>query len=121
MDKQLTGIKIMIVEDEGLIAMDLEDELADCGATIVGSYRGLAEALPAAKSSTIDFAILDVNLGSETSYAIAEVLRSREVPFVFASGYDKSGLQSEWQDTPIARKPFNRAILLKLIGEQLGI
>ena len=102
----LQGKKVLIVEDEALIAMLFEDMLTDFGCHVVGPAMNVRQALDAAQSAEIDVAVLDVNLNGESSFPVATVLKARGVPFVFSSGYGATGLPPEWQDRPTLPKPF---------------
>jgi CheY-like chemotaxis protein len=102
----LQGKKVLIVEDEALITMLFEDILEDLACQVVGPAMNVRQALELAQSAEIDVAILDVNLGGESSFPVAALLRSREVPLVFSSGYGSQGLPPEWQDRPTLPKPF---------------
>jgi DNA-binding response OmpR family regulator len=97
---------VLIVEDEALITMLFEDILEDLACKVVGPAMNVRQALELAQSAEIDVAILDVNLGGESSFPVAALLRSREVPLVFSSGYGSQGLPPEWQDRPTLPKPF---------------
>jgi DNA-binding NarL/FixJ family response regulator len=85
---RLVGLRVLVVEDEPIVAMCLEDMLDALGCVIVGPASRLAEGLALAESAEIDVAILDINLDGERSTTIAECLRARGVPFAFASGYE---------------------------------
>ena len=79
--------RILIIEDETLIAMMVEDFLIDLGWTVVGLAGTLDRALAMVRDADIDAAILDVNLNGQQSFAVAEILGDRHIPFVFATGY----------------------------------
>lgn len=83
---KLSGLQILVVEDEPLLAFDYVDELEERGACPVLALN-LAEAVAAIEERLPDFAILDVNLGTETSWSVAATLSSKRVPFVLVSGY----------------------------------
>jgi CheY-like chemotaxis protein len=89
--QMLSGKSILVVEDEPIVAMMLEEWLEDLGARVVGPAGTVAEALALVDSTHIDVALLDVNLGNERSGAVADRLRERGVPFVFATGYAHTG------------------------------
>lgn len=113
------GLKILIVEDEGFVAMLLEEMLADLGhetVAVAGTVRRGAEL---ARGADIDLAILDVNVRGELTYAIAEMLRSRQVPLIFATGYGALGLAEEWKCVPVLQKPFHLEELRSAIGHAL--
>jgi CheY-like chemotaxis protein len=116
----LPKMRTLVVEDESLVAMLIEDMVLDLGWEVVAVAGRLSEALPVAESGTIDFAILDVNLGSGTfSYPVADVLRARQIPFVFATGYGRAGLENGYRAIPTLQKPFDRRTLEKVIHEAL--
>jgi CheY-like chemotaxis protein len=96
---------ILVVEDEMLVAMMLEGMLRDLGCRVIKAAR-VAKAAGPATSEAIDFAILDVNLAGETSYQVADVLRRRGIPFVFASGYDPGSIRGDFHDIAVLRKPY---------------
>lgn len=102
----LHGKKVLIVEDEALIAMLFEDILEDTACQIVGPAMNVRQAMALAEAEEIDIAVLDVNLTGESSFPVAALLQSRGVPLVFSSGYGSQGLPPEWQDRPTLPKPF---------------
>ena len=102
----LKGKRILVVEDEMLIALLFEDLLADFDCAVVGPALNINQALEFAQAAIIDAAILDVNLGGDSSFPVADILRRRNVPLIFASGYGSVGLPSEWQGRPLLPKPF---------------
>jgi DNA-binding NtrC family response regulator len=83
----LVGKRVLLVEDEFLIAAMVQDMLADLGAVVVGPAHRLADARSLAEESDLDIAIIDVNLGGERSDPIAEILAARGIPFILATGY----------------------------------
>ena len=107
--------RAMILEDEPLIALDLGDELKDAGVTVIGTFGNVPDAMPTAAHEALDFAVLDVNLGSHLSYPIAAVLQQRAIPFVFASGYGSAEIQPVWASVPVVYKPFETNALLSAI------
>jgi CheY-like chemotaxis protein len=104
----LTNLKVLIVEDEALVAMMVEDLLIDLGCEVAGVAASVAAAIELIDDPgrQIDAAILDVNLGRETAYPVAERLASRGVPFAFATGYGASGVIPKFAAVPILVKPF---------------
>ncbi len=102
------GRRILVVEDEYVLAQDLRLELEDAGAEVLGPAPSVAEALALlAREAPPDAAILDVNLGGELVFPVAEALRERGVPFMFATGYDRSSLPPAYADVPRCEKPFD--------------
>jgi CheY-like chemotaxis protein len=109
--------RLLLVEDEALIAMLLEDMLADLGYDIVGMVANVAEAVELAQACECDGAILDVNVNGESVYPVATILRDRGIPFLFASGYGARGLPDEFRGSPVLQKPFQQdALAAKLAG-----
>ncbi len=101
--------RILIVEDEMLVAMLVEDVVLDLGHQVVGPAMRLEEALSATEVEEFDFAILDINLAGKQSFPVADRLASRGIPFMFASGYGAAGLDEAYQAAPILQKPFSPA------------
>ncbi len=102
----LEGLKILVVEDEMLVSMLVEDMLTDLGCSVVGPAASLDEALVLAGDSEIDIALLDVNLAGKAIYPVADVLKARGVPFVFASGYGEPNADGPHKAAPTLQKPF---------------
>ena len=103
--------KILIVEDEMLIAMLLEDIIADLGHVVVGPFHSFDTAMRAVADEHYDIAILDVNLGPTSSAPIAEELQRRGVPFAFATGHSRDHLDPRFFDARMIAKPFDDASL----------
>lgn len=103
----LAGRRVLLVEDEAMIAMLLEDMLGDFGCRVIGPAYGVAAALKLAeRNADIDLAILDVNLAGHPVYAVADLLRDRRVPVVFCTGYGDTRLRPQDQGAPLLGKPF---------------
>jgi len=116
----LQGRRVLVVEDESMVAMLLEDNLADIGCEVVDVAFRLNEALDKANSASFDIAILDVNLNGDYTFPVAAALRQRGMPFVFATGYDASSLPGAFRGTPVLRKPFQRRDLEQALRAALG-
>jgi DNA-binding response OmpR family regulator len=108
----LEGIRVLVVEDEFLVATLIEDMLVAAGCVVAGPIPRLSEALDAVGSGTFDAAVLDVNLGGDRVYPVADVLSRRNVPFVFVTGYSTGVLPCEYAERPRLCKPFKMADLL---------
>jgi len=108
-------LKVLIVEDESIVAMMIEDLIVDLGHEVVGTAGRLEQALSLAQEAQIDFAIVDVNLNGQYTYPVAETLKARGVPFVFATGYGSGGLKEEWKKSPVLQKPFQPEDLARAI------
>lgn len=100
----LDGKRVLVVEDEALIAAMVEDMLVELGATVVGPASSIDQALELVHSDDIDAAVLDVNIRSERVDPIAEILRLRSVPIVFATGYGSSTRGMNY--SPAIEKPY---------------
>lgn len=114
-----SGVRVLIVEDEGFVALMIEDMLQDLGCEIVASVPRLTEACGIAAIAQIDVAVLDINLAGQPSFAVAEILRDRAVPFVFSTGYGQSGLPEEFAGSPVLGKPFSLKDLQQTITNAL--
>lgn len=116
---KLAGKRILVAEDEPMIAMLIEDILFDLGYEIVGPASNLAQALRLAEDEDFDAAILDVRLGPDTSFQVADLLVRAEVPFAFATGYAEGSLN---YDAPVLQKPYSfdsvSAMLRRLAPER---
>ena len=99
-------MKVFLVEDEFLILMQLETMLQELGCKIGGTASHLNDALSRAETCEVDLALLDINLGGKKIYPVAEVLRRRQVPIVFSTGYGQAGIDAPWTSYPVVQKPF---------------
>lgn len=107
--------RVLVVEDEVIVGMLLEDMLGELGCEVVAISTHLEEALGLAKSLDIDFALLDINLDGHQSFPVADILRERGVPFLFATGYGAKILKPPYTDTPTLPKPFQLDDLRRVI------
>lgn len=102
----LEGMRILVVEDEYLIADDMRDVLLGAGADVVGPVPNVtAAASLVASEERIDAALLDINLGGTIVFGFADTLKTRAVPFAFATGYDSSVIPDRFADVPRLEKP----------------
>ncbi len=115
----LQGARVLVVEDEPIVAMCLEDILECLGCVPVGPATRLAEGLALAANAELEAAILDINLGGERSTAIAETLRGRGIPFAFASGYG-SAPEGFGEAARLIEKPYREAEIAAALRELLG-
>jgi CheY-like chemotaxis protein len=105
---KFTGSRAFVVEDETLVLFGLEDALADLGCEVVAQAMRLDQAIAMAEAlGPVDVAILDVNIGGTTVFPVAEILKERGVPLVFATGYGRAGLPPEWQSHAVIVKPYS--------------
>ena len=120
MQADLTGLRVMVVEDELAIAMMLEMALDEQQRIVAGPYGSLDEAVSAARSEPVDAALLDINLAGEMVFPAAEALAERGVPFLLLSGYGDTRLPPDKQDWPICAKPFNLDDLISRLARLVG-
>jgi PAS domain S-box-containing protein len=110
--------RMLIAEDEALVAIMMEDLAIELGWSVVGPFSRAADALAAAKTDEIHAAILDVNLGGESVYPIADALMARGVPFVFATGYGAESIDRRFACAPVLQKPIDRQALEHVFTSQ---
>lgn len=118
----VAGLRILLVEDETLVAMMIEDMLHDLGCTVVAIAGSVSEGLALAGDAALelDGAVLDVNLGGEKVFPVAERLKRRGVPFVFSTGYGTAGIVAEFADAPILAKPYGSVALQDMLASSIG-
>jgi PAS domain S-box-containing protein len=108
------GNRVLLVEDEILVAMMMKDILTELGFSVIGPFSRLSEAMVAAVHEDINAGIIDVNLGGEFVYPVADVLAARKIPFVFITGYGVESIDSRFGYVPIVKKPVQRQVLQKI-------
>ena len=113
----LADLRILVVEDEVLIALEIEERLQRLGCEIVGPVGRLERALELARSTALDGAVLDVNVKGGFVYPVAEELLARKVPVVFSTGYAPETLPPAFRDLPCLRKPFGATQLETMAQE----
>ena len=116
----LSGVRVLVVEDEMMVSMLLQDMLSDIGCTAVGPATRVEPALKLIEDAGFDVAILDVNLNGDETYPIAEALVARAIPFVFASGYSPGRLRRQYRSIPALAKPFRQRELEQTLAAALG-
>jgi DNA-binding LytR/AlgR family response regulator len=114
----LSGLRVLVVEDEFLIADTLVYLLKTWDCTVIGPASRLSNALAIAQNEKLDGALLDINLFGERSLEVAAALRRRGVPFVFVTGYDDTALSAEYRSYPRMSKPFEESELASLMAEE---
>jgi CheY-like chemotaxis protein len=117
MRKTLEGRRIMIVEDEYLIALEIQEVLEELGAEVIGPFGRLAPALDAVRCAQLHGAVLDVRLDGETIEEVARSLATRGVPVVLTTGYEAEQLPPELRHLPRLRKPFTERDLRSLLEQ----
>lgn len=117
----MRGLNVLMVEDQLLIAMDVQTMLTNEGAASVETASTVQEALHVLAAVRPDVAILDVNLGNGSSMPVAHTLRERGIPFVFATGYGENTLiPAAMSDVPVARKPYDVTALVAALSSAMG-
>jgi DNA-binding NtrC family response regulator len=117
---RLDGLRVLIVEDESLLSLLLEDMLAELGCQVVGSASSVAEAIEAVGKVDAGAAILDIKLGDQKSFAVAEALAARGIPFVFATGYGDGQVEDPWRGHYVLQKPFAQDQLAEVLTRALA-
>ena len=118
--QELSNRKVLVVEDEMMIAMLIEDMLDEFGCKLVGPATNVPRALELIAKESIDVAVLDLNLDGKDTYAIADALQRKNVPFIFATGYGSAGLRQEYGNRPVLQKPFPASDLETALTEALS-
>lgn len=118
--ESLQGLRILLVEDDPLICLDLETSLADLGAHVKAA-SDIADALQIVATSELDFAVLDFGLGVETSEPIARAAQARNVQFLYLSGYsERDGYFTQWPSIDVLVKPISAVTIARRIQERLS-
>jgi CheY-like chemotaxis protein len=107
---------VLVVEDDALVAFDLESMLESAGCAVVGPAARLDEAIVLASEGLFDVALLDIHLRGEVVYPVADILTGRGIPFLFLSGYGEGDLPSRFHGCPLYRKPYSAQALLVRLG-----
>lgn len=111
--------RILIVEDEPFIALTLEDMIDELGFVLAGTVSQIAEALDFIGREPVDCALLDVNLGSEKIDPVADLLAEKGCPFIFTTGYGRSGIPHQHAERPVLQKPFRMDDLASILRENI--
>jgi CheY-like chemotaxis protein len=122
MSESLAGRRILVVEDESLVAMLLETILEDMGCTPVGPAATVDDGLAlAGGGDPLDAALLDVNVAGRQVFPVADALAAAGVPFVFSTGYGEGGLPDRWRGHPTIQKPFTEAAVRDALMKAVGV
>ncbi|GEP03842.1 response regulator [Methylobacterium oxalidis] len=113
----LAGRRVLVVEDEYFIAMDMEHSLREAGADVVGPVPDAEQALALIEAAPLDAAVLDVNLRGQAVYAVADRLRDRGVPYLFATGEVQIADHSDYRSRPKLEKPILDTELVRAVGK----
>jgi CheY-like chemotaxis protein len=121
MHEFLSGLRVLVVEDEMMVLMNIEGALADLGCTEVSAAATADGALALVEAEDFDLAMLDVNLDGKTSYVVADALARHAIPFVFSTGYGAHGIEARFADRPVLRKPYSDQQLGAALFGLLGV
>lgn len=112
--------RILLVEDEALVAMMMREMLTELGFCVLGPYAKLADAETAATERDFDGAVLDVNLGGQLVYPVARILSRRDLPFVFVTGYGQESIDPHFSQAPVLQKPVDLEALRRALTSRRG-
>lgn len=113
--RPLLGLRVLVVEDDYFIALELCTALRAAGADVIGPARDLESGLAAVRREHIDCGVLDINLQGRMGFQIATELRARDIPAIFATGYNSSALPAELADMPRLEKPVDLTALCRAV------
>jgi CheY-like chemotaxis protein len=116
----LTGLRVLVVEDEMLVSLLIEEMLIDHACAIIGPFASVPAAVEAAMTEEIDVALLDVNIGGLKVYPVANALMARRIPFLFLSGYGESAVPKDRPEWRVCSKPFREGDLIEMMSQQLA-
>lgn len=102
---KLTGQRILVIEDDAILSLDIEDVLCEAGAEIIGPASTVGRGLELAETLDLTAAIVDLRLQTESAAPVIELLKKRGIPFVFYSGQVDRTTASRWPNTPVLMKP----------------
>jgi CheY-like chemotaxis protein len=105
-NRLLSGLRVLVVEDEMMLLLMIEGMLGDMGCESLSAAATVKQALALVEAQTFDVAMLDLNLNGDRAYPIADALAARRVPFLFATGYGTEGVIEGYRDHPVLRKPY---------------
>jgi CheY-like chemotaxis protein len=109
-------LRVLLVEDDVLISLLLQDMLDELDCYVTATPANLDEALLAARTGTFDLALLDLSLGKRLTYPVADILKARQIPFIFVTGYGSAALDPSHADIAVLAKPFRLEDLQAMIA-----
>lgn len=110
--ESLRGLRVLLVEDEFLLAIAVEEDLRAAGCIVVGPIGALGPALAAAKTEAFAAAVIDMNLNGTMAYPLADQLLERGIPFLLLTGYDRADLPERLRTAPRITKPYDPTALV---------
>jgi DNA-binding response OmpR family regulator len=120
---RLGPVRVLLVEDEAMVAMLVEDELLEAGAQVLGPAASVEEALrllDGCDDGGLDIGVLDMNLGGRSVLPVADALARRAVPFIFMTGYGDTGSHGPHAEVPVLQKPFSPCDLVAILDRLLA-
>jgi CheY-like chemotaxis protein len=118
-NSQLAGVRVLVVEDEAMVAMLIEDALLELGCLVIGPAASVSAALQLLDAEAVDAAVLDVNLGGEKVFPVADRLADRGLPFLFSTGYGTAGIAGDHLHRPVLQKPYSPEKLGEVLSAAL--
>jgi CheY-like chemotaxis protein len=116
----LQGVRVLVVEDEHLVALALTDDLEDAGALVIGPASSIESALDLIAQHDLDAAVLDIQLHAQMVFPVAEVLMGKDVPFLFTTGYDGGIIPDDYAHVPKSEKPAASNAVLEILVDLVG-
>jgi CheY-like chemotaxis protein len=114
--KSPSGHDVLLVEDEALVGLMIADFLREIGYRVLGPFTKIQDGLQVANTARLAAAVLDVNIGGEEIYPVAESLMRRNIPFIFVTGYGADGIDERFSGVPVLQKPVDREQLLRVLA-----
>jgi|SRR5687768_14339051 DNA-binding response OmpR family regulator len=111
--------RLLLIEDEALILLNVKSMLSDMGWEVAGTAAKIDAALHLAQTGSFDAAIVDINLDGAMTYPVADILREREIPFAFTTGYGRTAIDHSYSGVPILHKPFSPDQLQAVVSRLL--
>jgi CheY-like chemotaxis protein len=113
----IDGLRVLVVEDEALVGLDLEHMLSNLGCSVIREYHPGIEVRSLKGAGAVDVAVLDINLGNATSYPIADALMKQGTPFIFVTGYN--AVDARYRHAPLIEEPFDAEELVAAIQQAM--
>ncbi len=113
----MPGNRVMIVEDEPLVAMAMSELVAELGMTVIGPFGNVGQAIAALKDNSVSAALLDINLAGELVYPLADRLMADKVPFAFVTGYGSESIDRRYANVRVLQKPIKRDALRGMFAQ----
>jgi DNA-binding response OmpR family regulator len=118
--RSASGIDVLLVEDEALVGLMIADFLREIGYRVIGPFTKTEDGIQVAKTARLAAAVLDVNIGGEEIYPLAECLVRRNIPFIFVTGYGADSIDRRFSDVPVLQKPVDRELLRRVLATRMA-